>query len=299
MDTSGAAHTRCYTSRLTSSLLPPTYIEMAKQNCGQASSLGLVAFGVTTTVIMFNGLYPQYGGDYAQLMCWLGGYLQVIAGVLQLYREDCFSGTAFAAYGCFWVANANGAGSPTFLIVYGVLTTGFAVISLKHTPAIIALFTALAVAFYVLGFASGGPKLPSTNPGLSRAGHWIGYWVGLLAIYIAFNPLFESTYGFNLPFCSEVRLHSSTPPPPPALPTFTYPTPPPTPTPTIHSHGRGRFYPVLVETKGESVVQRCVRSAQGDFAWWFLLCRCKHHWANSRAMYASTRQPGYGLIRLP
>ena len=174
---------------------------MAKKHCGQASSLGLVCFGVTTTIIMFNGLHPEYGGkSFVQLMCWLGGYLQVIAGVLQLYREDCFSGTAFAAYGAFWVANANGAGSATFLLAFGLLTLGFAVLSLRHSPAVIALFWMLMVAFFILGFAHG----PPLNEGLSRGGHWVGFWVGLLAIYIAFSPLFESTYGSALPLCHEV-----------------------------------------------------------------------------------------------
>ena len=165
---------------------------MAKKHTGQAGTLGLLCFGITTCLAMLGGLYPADTGQVAGLMAILGGYVQIIAGVIEIYREDAFHGTVFCAYGCFWVAMSQGAGSVIYFCTWGFVTIVFTLISLRSKPAVIVLFGGVAIALFLLAF---GLK----NPPMSRGGHWLGFWMGVLAIYCGFGPIFKETYGWVLP----------------------------------------------------------------------------------------------------
>ena len=145
---------------------------MGKKHIGTAGPLGLLAFGITTTLMMLHGLYPTPAGIMLPLAYIFGGITQLIAGIIEIYREDCFHGTVFASYGCFWIATANGCGSIIYFTGWGMLTAGFWVISLRKNIGSVILFTSLVPAFFLI--ASGGFTNPP-QPDVINAGRWTAY----------------------------------------------------------------------------------------------------------------------------
>jgi succinate-acetate transporter protein len=169
---------------------------MAKKHTGTAGPLGLFAFGVTTTLMMLAGLYPVPGGVMLPLAFVFGGIVQLIAGIIELYREDVFHGTVFASYGCFWIAVANGSGSIIYFCGWGVLTFGFWIISLRKNIGSVLLFTSLVPAFFLI--ASGEGTHPP-QPDVLNAGRWTAFVTGCIAIYLGFGTLIHESYKILLP----------------------------------------------------------------------------------------------------
>jgi len=169
---------------------------MGKKHTGTAGPLGLFAFGVTTTLMMLEGLYPGAAGLMVPLAYIFGGIVQLIAGIIELYREDVFHGTVFASYGCFWIAVANGCGSIIFFSGWGILTAGFWLISLRKNIGSVILFTSLVPAFFLI--ASGGFTHPP-QPDVINAGRWTAFVTGCIAIYLGFGTLIHEAYKILLP----------------------------------------------------------------------------------------------------
>eukprot|EP00906_Rhabdomonas_costata_P010927 RCo015376 len=169
---------------------------MAKRHTGTAGPLGLFAFGITTTLMMLKGLYPIPGGVMLPLAYVFGGIVQLIAGIIELYREDVFHGTVFASYGAFWICVANGAGSIIFFCGWGILTFCFWIISLRKNIGSVILFTSLVPAFFLI--ASGGFTTP-TSPDVINAGRWTAFVTGCIAMYLGFGTLIHEAYKILLP----------------------------------------------------------------------------------------------------
>ena len=101
-----------------------------------------------------------------------GGIIQLVAGLVEIYREDCFHGTVFASYGCFWIAVAYGSGGIIFLCAWGILTWLFWIISLRKNIGSVILFTSLVPAFFLI--ASGEHTTPEQED-VWKAGRWCAY----------------------------------------------------------------------------------------------------------------------------
>lgn len=86
--------------------------EMKKEERGSwadPSALGLFGLAIVTLVACSQKLGITDGT--AAVMGWaifLGGCAQLIAGLIDLRKNNAFGGTAFIAYGLFWLAMAFG-----------------------------------------------------------------------------------------------------------------------------------------------------------------------------------------------
>ncbi len=69
------------------------------------AALGLVGFGLTTVLLsLINaGVLPPGGeGVVIPLALAYGGFIQVVAGILEFRVGNTFGTTAFLSYGAFW-----------------------------------------------------------------------------------------------------------------------------------------------------------------------------------------------------
>ena len=91
--------------------------EMKKEERGSwadPSALGLFGLAIVTLVACSQKLGITDGT--AAVMGWaifLGGCAQLIAGLIDLRKNNAFGGTAFIAYGLFWLAMHSAGRRPT------------------------------------------------------------------------------------------------------------------------------------------------------------------------------------------
>jgi succinate-acetate transporter protein len=67
--------------------------------------LGLISFGLTTTLLSFAnaGLLPNEAAILSMAF-FLGGISQSIAGIMEFFRGNTFGCSAFVAFGAFWLS---------------------------------------------------------------------------------------------------------------------------------------------------------------------------------------------------
>ena len=134
----------------------------------------------------------------------VGGLAQVLAGMWEFRSGNTFAGTAFVAYGAFWlsfwalvefyvvdipkaeVADAVG----VYLIAWGIFTAYMFVASFKTTRAVNVVFGLLLATFLALGI---GELAAST--GLSTAGGYLGLLTAAAAAYTAMAEITNATFG--------------------------------------------------------------------------------------------------------
>jgi succinate-acetate transporter protein len=172
------------------------------------AALGLVGFGLTTVLLsLINaGVLPVGGeGVVIPLALAYGGFIQILAGLLEFKLGNTFGMTAFLSYGAFWwwfaflllfahngMIDISGAG-PTVgvaLLLWGVLTLYLWVSTFRLPRILFAIFLTLWVTFLLLGL--GGVM---SAPALTRLGGWLGLVCGSLAIYGSFGLVTNATWG--------------------------------------------------------------------------------------------------------
>ncbi len=128
-----------------------------------------------------------------------GGVAQVLAGMWAFRTGNTFAGTAFTAYGAFWlsfwalvqffpkaiplgqVGNAVG----LYLIGWGIFTLLMFVASFRTRRAINVVFGLLLITFILLGIGNAGAHVTMI--------HWGGYFALLAAAAAGYNALAEVT----------------------------------------------------------------------------------------------------------
>ena len=172
------------------------------------AALGLVGFGLTTVLLsLINaGVLPAGGeGVVIPLALAYGGFIQILAGLLEFRLGNTFGMTAFLSYGAFWwwfaflllfahqgMIDLSGAG-PTVgvaLLLWGLLTLYLWVSTFRLPRILFLIFLTLWVTFLLLGL--GGVM---AAPNLSRLGGWLGLVCGSLAIYGSFGLVTNATWG--------------------------------------------------------------------------------------------------------
>jgi succinate-acetate transporter protein len=172
------------------------------------AALGLVGFGLTTVLLsLINaGVLPVGGeGVVIPLALAYGGFIQILAGLLEFRLGNTFGMTAFLSYGAFWwwfaflllfahqgMIDLSGAG-PTVgvaLLLWGLLTLCLWVSTFRLPRILFAIFLTLWITFLLLGL---GGVLGA--PTLSRLGGWLGLVCGSLAIYGSFGLVTNATWG--------------------------------------------------------------------------------------------------------
>ena len=169
--------------------------------------LGLGAFALTTFVLsMFNAGLVGKAGEPVVLGLALayGGLTQLLAGMWEFRTGNTFGAVAFSSFGAFWLAfwalnhfyakeipaGDLGHAIGLYLIAWGIFTTYMWVASFRVSVAVMLVFFALAITFFLLGIGQAG-----AHTGLIKAGGWAGLVTAGLAWYASFAAVTNSTFG--------------------------------------------------------------------------------------------------------
>jgi len=175
-----------------------------KDNTANPGPLGLCGFGLTTILLNLHNA-GLFGMDTMILAMgiFMGGITQVLVGTMEWKKNNIFGTMAFTSYGIFWltlvllmILPKMGLGTaPTpvamgyFLVVWGILSLGFFVVTLKLGRAMMILFGSVVILFALLAIANfTGNHMVHTIAGIE------GVICGSIAIYIAMAQLFETVY---------------------------------------------------------------------------------------------------------
>ncbi|KAG1676163.1 hypothetical protein FOA52_005004 [Chlamydomonas sp. UWO 241] len=185
---------------------------------GNPGPVGLLAFGMTTLMLMFieTGWTATSDGPFKPTVIayamFYGGLGQFIAGILELIKGSTFAGTAFMSYGAFWmgwfmleyfltidpILSNSLTGKTLWLALWGVLTSGFFVVTLRKNFGLMYVFSSLAITFFML---AGGVYSHNTT----KAAGYVGFSCGSVAIYTALAMLYQDELGIVLPGISPVN----------------------------------------------------------------------------------------------
>ncbi|MRT93544.1 GPR1/FUN34/YaaH family transporter [Ancylomarina sp. 16SWW S1-10-2] len=182
-----------------------TQLIIQKDTTANPGPLGLCGFGLTTILLNLHNA-GLFGLDTMILAMgiFFGGITQVIVGSMEWKKNNIFGTMAFTSYGIFWltlvfllILPKMGLGTaPTpiamgyFLSVWGILSLGFFVATLKLGRALAILFATVVILFALLAIANfTGNHMIHTIAGIE------GVICGSIAVYIAMAQLFETVYG--------------------------------------------------------------------------------------------------------
>jgi succinate-acetate transporter protein len=172
------------------------------------AALGLVGFGMTTVLLSLvnAGVLPVGGaGVVIPLALAYGGFIQVVAGLMEFRLGNTFGTTAFLSYGAFWwwfalllIFAHNGTidlsqAGPTVgvaLALWGLLTLYLWIGTFRLPRILFAIFLTLWITFLLLALGD-----IAKSPALSHAGGWLGLLCGTLAIYGSFGIVTNATWG--------------------------------------------------------------------------------------------------------
>jgi uncharacterized protein len=169
--------------------------------------LGLGAFALTTFVLsMYNADLVGAGGKPVVLGIALayGGLAQLLAGMWEFRTGNTFGAVAFTSFGAFWLsfwalnqffakqipAADLGHAVGLFLIAWGIFTFYMWIASFRVSVAVMLVFLALWITFFLLGIGEAGAH---TN--IVKAGGWAGLVTAALAWYASFAAVTNSTFG--------------------------------------------------------------------------------------------------------
>jgi len=172
-----------------------------------AGPLGLSAFAITTFLLsMVNAGLIAEGAEpiVFGMALMVGGLAQVLAGMWEFRTGNTFAGTAFVAYGAFWLSfwalvqfyvadipKADvGDALGLYLIAWGIFTAYMFVASFKTSRGVNVVLGLLLFTFLALGI---GELAAST--GLTRAGGYLGLLTAAAAAYVAMAEITNATFG--------------------------------------------------------------------------------------------------------
>lgn len=165
--------------------------------------LGLLGFGLTTVLLNLHnaGLIPLSMVIIAMGIA-MGGFAQIIAGVLEFKTGNTFGGTAFTSYGFFWLSlviiwlfpkaglEADKVSMGFYLLLWGLYTAFMFIGTLKHNRTTQIIFGSLALLFFLLALVDFTKvELITTIAG------YVGIFSGLSAFYGAVAQVVNNEFG--------------------------------------------------------------------------------------------------------
>ena len=166
---------------------------MGENTFANPAPLGLFGFGITTLLLSLHnaGIIELSMVIVAVAVC-LGGLAQTIAGIFEMKFNNTFGGTAFIAFGFFWISLAMIWLLPTighvqaadpvsigfYLLIFGCFTSFMFISSLKHVKILQVLFGVVSVLFFLLAISDFTGILI-----LTTLGGYIGIFLGAAALY--------------------------------------------------------------------------------------------------------------------
>jgi succinate-acetate transporter protein len=167
--------------------------------------LGLMGFGITTILLNLANIGVLAVGS-AVLVAGLaiGGLAQLVAGVMEWKKRNTFGTVAFTAYGLFWLSlvalivmprfgladAADRSGMAAYLFVWGLFSVVLFVATLKMNRAVMIVFFALTLLFFLLAIADA-----TGSATLQRVAGYEGILCGLGAMYIGAAQILNEVWG--------------------------------------------------------------------------------------------------------
>ncbi|MDR1036137.1 MAG: acetate uptake transporter [Deltaproteobacteria bacterium] len=162
---------------------------------GNPTPLGLVTFGLSTLLLSFAyiGVYPASGAAVIGQALFVGGIVQLIAGIMEFVKGNTFGSVVFSSFGGFWITvgalgilpktgGVTEVASPelgTFLLLWGIyvflLLTGI----YKGLKALTLVVSTLSLLLIVLAIA-----VYTGSAGILKLGGIIGVVCGGSALYL-------------------------------------------------------------------------------------------------------------------
>ncbi|MBY8879093.1 acetate uptake transporter [Actinacidiphila acidipaludis] len=168
--------------------------------------LGLAAFGATTFMLsLFNaGVRPSLVAAVFPTAFLFGGVVQLVAGIFELRQGGTFGGTAFSAFGAFWMSYAAFGhfivptlppgqapfATGMFALPWAILAFYLTVATLRTNCVLLALFTGATTTLTLLSIA----EFLDSDP-WRRAGGATGLITAGLALYGSFAGVINTTWG--------------------------------------------------------------------------------------------------------
>jgi succinate-acetate transporter protein len=179
---------------------------LIKDTTGNPAPLGLLAFGMTTVLLNLHnaGFFELNSMILAMGLCY-GGLAQVVAGIMEWKKGNTFATTAFISYGFFWLSlvallllpGTGGTKAPdetamaAYLAMWGLLTAGLFVGTLKINRALQVVFATLIVLFFLLAIGD----YTAAGPAFRHFTGFEGIVCGAAAIYTALAQVLNELFG--------------------------------------------------------------------------------------------------------
>jgi len=180
---------------------------MPQPQIGDPGPLGLAGFAMTTFVLSVfntNMISDTVGAAVLPLALFYGGLVQLLAGMWEFRKGNTFGAVAFSSYGAFWLSfaayvkfvapglPAGDAGNATglFLLAWGIFTLYMTVAAMRTNGAVLAVFVALTITYFVLCVGNF-----ATSPNTIKAGGWLGIITAVFAWYASFAAVTNGTWG--------------------------------------------------------------------------------------------------------
>jgi succinate-acetate transporter protein len=178
-----------------------------KDTSGNPAPMGLLGFGMTTVLLNLHnaGLY-DLNSMIMGMGIFVGGIMQIVAGIQEWKKNNTFGATAFTAYGSFWLTlvaiwlipkTSFGTDFKTdevsmgwFLLLWGIFTAFMFIGTLKLSKALQIVFGSLVILFLLLAIGDfTGIKPIKVVAGIE------GIFCGLSAIYTCAAQVLNEVYG--------------------------------------------------------------------------------------------------------
>jgi len=189
---------------------------LIKDTTGNPAPLGLLAFGMTTVLLNLHnaGFFELNSMILAMGLCY-GGLAQVVAGIMEWKKGNTFATTAFISYGFFWLSlvallllpGTGGTKAPdetamaAYLAMWGLLTAGLFVGTLKINRALQVVFATLVVLFFLLAIGD----YTDAGPGFRHFTGFEGIVCGASAIYTGLAQVLNEVFGRTVLGIGPVR----------------------------------------------------------------------------------------------
>ncbi|MEP6583609.1 MAG: acetate uptake transporter [Ginsengibacter sp.] len=176
-----------------------------KDTSANPAPLGLLAFGLTTVLLnLHNAGFFEMNSMILAMGIFYGGIAQIVAGIMEVKKNNTFGFTAFVSYGFFWlslvaliimpklgwVSAASEDAMIAYLIMWGIFTGLLFFGTLRISKALQFVFATLTILFFLLalGDATG-------NSALKTFTGYEGIICGGSAIYTGVGALLNEMYG--------------------------------------------------------------------------------------------------------
>ena len=179
--------------------------EIIRDTTANPAPLGLMGFGLTTVLLnLHNAGLIAIGSAVLAIGLLGGGLAQIVAGAMEWKKRNTFGTVAFTSYGFFWISlvllivmprfgladATDRSGMAAYLFVWGLFSVVMFVATLKMNRALMLVFFALTLLFFLLAIADA-----TQSERLTRIAGYEGILCGLGAIYIGAAQTLNEVYG--------------------------------------------------------------------------------------------------------